>query len=206
MVTNCFHSEIPKQHSAVSLSADQIGHSSVLRAISFAGYPRLSSRKVSRPELDTALKNEKIYSVFGQLLVFAILVLIVFSLYWGWISLVQMARTVVPDPFSFLLALAACAGLVLAARSNVSLSLILILLLAALNRLYLTETHQAFGWIALFLAVFITLGELSEKVKWVRDRFPKVLMIVLGIAFLGPVAVIVKVLSVLRIIPTSTKD
>lgn len=184
----------------------KFGHRPVHSPTSVREDARLSSPKVSQRERDAALKNEKIYSVFGQLLVFAVLVLIVFSLYWGWISLVQIARTVVPDPFSFLLALAACAGLVLAARSNVSLSLILILLLAAVNRLYLTETHQVFGWIALFLAVFITLGELSENVKWVRDRFPKVLMVVLGIAFLGPVAVIVKVLNVLRIIPTSTKD
>ena len=50
----------------------KFGHRPVHSPTSVTEDARLSSPKVSQHERDAALKNEKIYSVFGQLLVFAL--------------------------------------------------------------------------------------------------------------------------------------
>jgi len=51
------------------------------------------------------------------------------------------------------------------------------------------------------IAVVMLIGVLSERMKFANKALPKVLMVVLGLAFLLPAGLIAKVLTVLRILP-----
>lgn len=152
------------------------------------------------------MQNEKIYSVFGQILVFAVLALIVCSGYWTLHGLMGLSSSFIGDRNSLLFALAGIVLLLLLVRRSVTLALLTVLVIAGVDRAYFAGNDYALvnsviAGICFLIATVMFIGALSERVKFANKALPQVLMVVLGLVFLIPVGLIAKVLSVLRIVP-----
>ena len=89
------------------------------------------------------MQNEKIYSVFGQFLVFAVLALIVCSVYWTLHGLMGLSAGFVGDRNSLLLALTGIVLLLLLARRSVTLALLAVLMIAGVDRVYFAGNDYA---------------------------------------------------------------
>lgn len=156
------------------------------------------------------MKNEKIYSVFGQFLVMGVLLLVAVSIYRVWARIAAAAGTVLDGPFAIALATFGVVALFMVARAGVAMALLVLLTMAGLDLLLLSDGHAAgsavLGAVCLGLAAVIALGMMSERLEWLRDRFPTILMVVLGIVFLAPVAIIGRFLQIIRILPASRDD
>ena len=152
------------------------------------------------------MQNEKLYSVFGQFLVFAVLALIVCSVYWTLHGLMGLSAGFVGERSSLLFALAGIVLLLLLARRSVTLALLGVLVIAGADRAYFggddyALVNSVIAAICFLIAVVMFIGALSERVKFANKALPQVLMVVLGLVFLIPAGLIAKVLSVLRILP-----
>jgi hypothetical protein len=155
----------------------------------------------------SGVQNEKIYSVFGQILVFAVLVLIAGSVYWTLHGLMGLSSGFVSDRNSLLFAFAGIALLILLARWSVTFALLAVLVIAGVDRAYFGSddyplVNSVIAGICFLIAAVMFLGAISERVKFANTALPKVLMVVLGLVFLIPAGLIAKVLSVLRIVPS----
>ena len=152
------------------------------------------------------MRNEKIYSVFGQILVFMVLALILASVYWTLHGVIGLSSSFVGDRNSLLFALAGIALLLLLARQSVTLALLAVLVIAGVDRTYFAGNGYVLvnGLIAatcFLIAAVMLIGALSERVQFANKALPQVLMVVLGLVFLIPAGLIAKVLSALRIVP-----
>lgn len=156
------------------------------------------------------MKNEAIYGAFGQVLVAALLALLACSLYWSWNALCYFTRNIVGDELSVFVALLSVVAMVTLARWNVAVAMLIFLALAGIDRLFLADTNpflnSLWGSVCLVFASVTAIGILSERLKWAQNHFPSVLMVVLGIVFLAPVAVIAKLLQVIGVIPKSSGE
>lgn len=156
------------------------------------------------------MKNEKIYSIFGQVLVFSVLVLVSFSVYWGLSGLAEVAAYFVQEETALWVPLLGAGVLVMIARRSVSAALIIILTIAGLDRLNVVSSYHLanslVGGLCLVMAFIMFVGILSERWKFASKVLPNVLMIFLGLVFLAPVAVIARVLGAMRILPTKSDD
>jgi hypothetical protein len=154
----------------------------------------------------SGVQNENLYTVFGQILVFAVLALIVCSVYWTLHGLMGLSSGFVGDRSSLLFALAGIVLLLLLARRSVTLALLAVLVIAGADRAYFGDDDYALvnsviAGICFLIATVMFIGALSERVKFANKALPQVLMVVLGLVFLIPAGLIAKVLSVLRIVP-----
>ena len=152
------------------------------------------------------MQNERIYSVFGQILVFAVLALIVCSVYWTLHGLMGLSAGFVGQRSSLLFALAGIVLLLLLARRSVTLALLAVLVIAGVDRAYFAGSDYALvnsviAGTCFLIAAVMCIGALSERVKFANKALPQVLMVVLGLVFLIPTGLIAKALSVLRIVP-----
>ena len=155
------------------------------------------------------MKNEKLYSLFGQLLVMAVLLLLACAIYWVWSGIASWALVVVDDRSALVVATLGVIALILVARAGVAIAILLLLTAAGLDRLFLTApdtvVNAFLGGICLLLAATIAVGMMSERLEWVRERFPTFLMVIVGLVFLAPVAIIGQFLRLVRLLP-STRD
>jgi len=146
------------------------------------------------------MKREALYSGFGQALVAAVLGLLTCSIYWAWSALSNVAHLIVGNQFALVVALLAVVAMIAAARWSVSTAILLFVCLAGIDRLFLASPSSALntfvGATCLLFAAVVGIGMLSQRARWARNHFPKVLMVVLGVVFLAPVAIIAKSLEV----------
>ena len=156
------------------------------------------------------MKNEKLYSVFGQLLVMAVLLLLACAIYWVWGGMASWARLVVDDRSALLLATLGIIALILVARAGVAIAILILLTTAGLDRLFLAApdsvANTLLGGMCLLLAATMALGMMSERLEWVKARFPTFLMVVLGLVFLAPVAIIGQFLRLVRLLPSTSDE
>jgi len=152
------------------------------------------------------VQNEKIYSIFGQMLSISVLVLIGCSIYWTLHGLMGLSAPLLGQTGSLLLGLAGIPLLLLVARKSVAVALMAALLIAGVDRAYYRGVdyplaNGVIAGICFVIAAVMLIGVLSERMKFANKALPKVLMVVLGLAFLLPAGLIAKVLTVLRILP-----
>jgi len=156
------------------------------------------------------MKHEAIYSGFGQALVAAVLAILACSVYWAWSALSYFAQIIVGDQFTLLVALFGVAVIFAIARWSVSSAILVFVALAGIDRIFLASSYPMLntfvGVTCLVFAAVIAIGMLSERAGWALKYFPKVLMVVLGIVFLAPVAIIAKSLEMIGLIPRSTDE
>lgn len=156
------------------------------------------------------MKREALYSGFGQALVASVLGLLACSIYWAWSALSHVAHLIVGDQLALIVALLAVVTMIVVARWSVSTAILLFVSLAGIDRLLLASPSSAFntfvGVSCLVFALVVGIGMLSERARWARNHFPKVLMVVLGAVFLAPVAIIAKSLEMIGLIPRSADE
>lgn len=156
------------------------------------------------------MKHEAIYSGFGQALVAAVLALLACSIYWAWSALSYVAQIIVGDQLALIVALLGVVAMIAVARWSVSLAILLFVSLAGIDRMFLATTYPALntfvGATCLLFAAVVGIGMMSERARWARNHFPKVLMVVLGAVFLAPVAIIAKSLEMIGLIPRSADE
>lgn len=142
------------------------------------------------------MNRNQIYSLLGQLLMMAVLGLAAASLFWSWNTLSWLARLVFPDSRFLLLALASVLAWAAMARHSISAGMLLLMLAAGVDRLFLAGAGSLAGTLAgggcLLLAGVILTGMLSERFGWARKCLPGLLMVILGLLFFAPVALIAR--------------
>ena len=152
------------------------------------------------------MQHEKIYSIFGQMLAFAVLGLMFCSVYWTLHGLIGLSAPLLGQTGSLFLGLAGIPFLLVIARRSVSLALVVSLLIAGVDRAYYRGAdyplaNSVIAGLCFVIAAVMLIGVLSERMKFANKALPKVLMVVLGLAFLLPAGLIAKVLTMLRILP-----